>query len=141
MAKIIGGKELRARLMKLPVDLRLEASKEVKVSADRMQLEVMAGLNAAASYAPFWHGKIGMQNITGQARRNYKVKISNKGMTGRVGLTTTAARKRARYLRFFFAGTVHQPSRNVHSDVFELERVLFMVNQRKALQRVLAKLK
>lgn len=140
MAKMRGAKELRAALKRAPDDLREEASKEVRESTKRMHRKVMQLLNSAASYAPFHHGGMGMQNITGAARRAYRYSVADKGLKGRVGLLSPAAEQRAFYLRFFLYGTSHQPSRNVHDTAFEGEREDFIVHQRKALESVLRRM-
>lgn len=140
MARVRGGKELRAALKRLPEDLRQEASKEVRASTIAMHRKVMALLSSAASYAPFWHGKAGMQNVTGAARRSFRYSVSDKGLTGKVGLLSAAAEQRAFYLRFFLNGTKDQPARNVFADAFEDERDVFIANQRRALDSVLARL-
>lgn len=140
MAKITGAKELRAALRRASPDLREEATKEVRASTIRMHRKVMELLNSAASYAPLWHGGEGMQNITGVARRSYRYSVVDKGMRGKVGLLSANAERSAFYLRFFFYGTSHQPSRNAHDDGFEDERDVFLDNQGRALARVLARM-
>ena len=139
-ARIIGGKELRAALMKAPADLREEAGAEVRASTKRMHRKAMELFNSAASFAPFWHGQPGMQNITGAARRAYRYSVVNKGLTGRVGVLTGAAMGKVPELRWFLFGTSRQPARNVHASAFEDERDVFFVNQRKALQSVLRRM-
>lgn len=140
MAKIRGAKELRAALRRAPADLKDEAMKEVKASTDRMHRRVMELLATASSYAEFWHGKPGMQNITGAARRNYRKSVSRVRMQGRVGLLSSSAERAAFYLRFFFYGTSHQPARPAHDEAFEDEKDTFIENQGKALERVLRRL-
>ncbi len=140
MAKIRGAKELRAAIRNAPKDLRDEATKEVRASTIRMHRTVQMLLNSAAIYAPLWHGKAGMQNITGDARRSYRYSVVDKGMRGRVGLLSSQAERAAFHLRFFFYGSVHQPSRNAHDDAFERERDTYIDNQGKALERVLVRM-
>lgn len=140
MAKVRGAKELRAAIRKAGPALRKEATAEVRASTKRMHSTVMMLLSSAASYAPLHHGGLGMQNITGVARRSYRFSVSEKSMKGRVGLLSSAAENSAFYLRFFFYGTVHQPARNAHDDAFERERDVFIVNQTKALQRVVSQI-
>lgn len=140
MAKIHGAKELRAAIRRAEPMLRDEATKEVRASTIRMHRKVKELLNSAASYAPLYHGGPGMQNITGVARRSYRYSVTDKGMTGRVGLLSSKAESSAFYLRFFFYGTSHQPSRNAHDDAFEDERDVFVVNQQAALNRVISRL-
>lgn len=140
MAKIRGAKELRAAIKRAPAELRKEATDEVKASTKRMHETVMQLLNSAAIYAPLYHGGPGMQNITGNARRNYRYSIVDKGMRGRVGLLSPAAESKAFYLRMFFTGTVHQPARPAHDDAFEQERDVYIANQSRALARVIARL-
>lgn len=140
MAKIRGAKELRAAIRRAGPDLRKEATAEVRASTKRMHGTVMMLLGTAAIYAPLWHGKAGMQNITGIARRSYRYSVSENRMKGRVGLLSAAAESRAFYLRFFFYGSVHQPARNAHDDAFERERDVYIFNQGKALQRVLSRI-
>lgn len=137
MAKIRGAAQVRAQLRKLPAALRQEAIKEVRESTKRMHSQVKAMLNTSSSYAAFWHGLEGMQNITGDARRSYRYSVSERQMKGRVGLLSPAAERSAFYLRFFFDGTSHQPARPVHNDAFEDERDVFILNQGRALERVL----
>lgn len=140
MARVRGAKELRAAIKRLPADLRTEASKEVRASTMAMHRKVIELLSSAASYAPFWHGKAGMQNVTGAARRSFRYSVVDKGLTGRVGLLSAAAEQKAFYLRFFLHGSVHQPARNVFDDAFEGERDVFIANQLRALTSVLARL-
>lgn len=140
MAKIRGSKELKAAIRRAGPDLRKEATAEVRKSTKQMHATFMLLLNSAASYAPLWHGKPGMQNITGTARRSYRWSISEKRMSGRVGLLSPAAERRAFHLGFFLYGTVHQPARNAHDDAFERERDVFIHNQGQALARVLRKI-
>lgn len=140
MAKITGAKELRSAIQRAGPDLRKEATAEVRKSTKAMHSSVMAKLASSASYAAFWHGGAGMQNITGTARRSYRHSVSERRMSGRVGLLSPSAEKSAFYLRFFFYGTSHQPSRNAHDDAFEQERDVFIHNQGKALERVLRKI-
>lgn len=140
MAKVRGAKELRAAIRNAPKDLRAEAVKEVRASTIKMHRTVYQLLNSAASYAPLWHGQAGMQDITGNARRSYRYSVVDNGMKGRVGLLSAAAERNAFYLRFFFHGTVHQPSRNAHDDAFEQERDVYIHNQGLALERVLRRM-
>ena len=140
MAKIRGSKELKAAIRRAGPELRKEATNEVRKSTKNMHRTVMMLLSSAAIYAPLWHGKPGMQNITGLARRSYRYSVSEKRMSGRVGLLSAASERRAFYLGFFFYGTVHQPARNAHDDAFERERDLFIYNQGKALERVMRKI-
>ncbi len=140
MARIIGTTQLQAALKASPAVVREEATKEVRASANAMRARVMDLLASAASYAPLWHGQPGMLNLTGKARRNYRVSVVKDGMEGKVGLLTPAAEKATPELRWFFFGTVHQPSRNAHSDAFETERGPFMIKQEAALERALARL-
>ncbi|MEY8117645.1 hypothetical protein AB9F26_05160 [Falsihalocynthiibacter sp. BN13B15] len=140
MAKIRGAKELRRALKHAPSALRKEATEEVKISSQTMYRRVMAGLATAGRLAPLWHGKIGMQRITGNARRFYRHSVSEKKMSGRVGLLTPGAHRSAFYLRMFFYGTYRQPARNIHEEVFEDEADGFVKAQQKALDRVVRKL-
>lgn len=140
MVKISGARELRAAIKRAAPDIRAEAGKEVKASTKRMHQEAMAAFNTAASFAPFWHGKDGMQSITGAARRAYRQAVSRDGLRGRVGLLSTSAMEKAFYLRFFLYGTSHQPARNVHDLAFEDERDAYVANQAKALDRVLRRM-
>ena len=140
MAKIRGSKELKAAIRRAGPDLRKEATAEVRKSTKQMHTTFMMLLNSAASYAAFWHGKPGMQNITGTARRSYRWSVSENRMSGRVGLLTPASERRAFHLGFFLYGTVHQPARNAHDDAFERERDVFIQNQGQALARVLRKI-
>lgn len=141
MAKIRGAKELRAAIRRAGPELRKQATAEVRASTKRMHSRVMRMLlTSGMAYAPHWHGKAAMQNITGNARRNYRYSVSERMMRGRVGLLSPAAESRAFYFRFYLFGTVHQPSRNVHDAAFEQERDVFIDNQQKALERVVRQL-
>lgn len=137
MAKVRGAAAVRSTLRRMPKAIREEAIKEVRASTKRMHSQVMAMLATSSSYAAFWHGQPGMQNITGTARRAYRYSVSQTQMKGRVGLLSPAAERSAFYLRFFFYGSVHQPARPVHDDAFEEERDVFIQNQGRALERVL----
>ena len=140
MVKIRGAKELRAAIKRAGPELRAEATKEVRASTKRMHQMAQAGFNSASALAPFWHGKSGMQSITGAARRNYRMSVTKDGMTGRVGLLTGTALKNAFYLKYFLFGTSHQPARNVHDLAFEAEAPDFITNQGLALERVLRRM-
>lgn len=141
MVKIRGSKELRAALRKAPRDLKREAIKEVRNSTRRMHRAVLAMLmTSGATYAAHWHGLPQMQNLSGVARRNYRFSVSERRMSGRVGLLSSGAERAAFYLSFYFYGTVHQPARPVHDDAFEDERETFVSNQGRALAEVLRKM-
>lgn len=140
MAKIRGAKELKAAIRRAGPDLRKEATDEVRKSTKQMHATFMMLLNSAASYAALWHGGLGMKNLTGTARRSYRYSVSERKMSGRVGLLSAASEKKAFHLGFFLYGTAHQPSRNAHDDAFERERDVFIYNQGQALARVLRKI-
>lgn len=140
MVKISGARELRAAIKRAGPDLRAEAGREVKESTKRMHQEAMAGFATASAFAPFWHGKDGMQNISGAARRAYRQSVSRDGLTGRVGLLSSSALGKAFYLRFFLYGTSHQPARNVHDQAFEGERDAYVANQARAMTNVLRRM-
>jgi hypothetical protein len=147
MPKITGLTQVRAVLKQMPEQLRAEATKPVRETTERMKRRVMELLDSAAIYAPFWHGGPGMQDVdtklhpAGTARRSYRRSISRDGLTGRVGQLSPQAARDGFHLRFFFDGTVHQPARPAHSEVFESERGPFIIDQKLALQRALAALK
>ncbi len=140
MAKTRGFRELRRRINRAPKVLQDEVLKEVRASTKRMHRDVIRKFETAASYAPFFHGEPGMRRVTGNARRFYRFSISKKRLLGRVGLLSRRAQKKAFYLHFFLYGTINQPARPVHDDQFEIEREVFYVNQKRALERVLPKL-
>ena len=140
MAKVRGTKELRAALRRAPAHLREEAAEPVREHTKGMHRRVMELLNSASSYAPFWHGKMGMQDITGIARRTYRYSVIDKGLKGRVGLLSAKAARKAFYLKFFMFGTINQPARNVHDTAFEEHRDDYIIDQKAALERVLRKL-
>lgn len=144
MAKIRGAKELRAAIKAAGPDLRKEAGTEVKASTDRMHKNARAMMGSAASIAAFWHGKPGMQNISGAARRSYKKSVSRDGMTGKVGILGETAGADSNYgalaMRMFLFGSSHQPARNVHDAAFEDERDAFIHNQGEALEAVLRRM-
>lgn len=131
---------MKAALRRAPRHLQDEAMKEVEASTRAMHREAMAGFAIAARYAAFWHGQIGMRNITGTARRFYRWSVSRRMMRGRVGLLSRTAERRAFYLRFFLYGTRNQPARPVHDDAFEGEREVYIQRQAQALQRVVRRL-
>lgn len=137
MAKIRGAKELRAAIKRAPKHLRDEATKEVRASTRRMHRHARELFNSAAQFAPLYHGGPGMQNITGLARSLYRYSLIDRGMRGRVGLLSASSESRGYYLRIFLSGSEHQPARPVHDVAFEAERDTFLVNQRRALGRVL----
>jgi len=139
MARIRGAKETRAAIRRLPKAMRDEAAKPVKTSTERMYDDVRDRLAHAGEIAPLYHGKPGMQNITGAARRAYKKQLSRDGLTGRVGILKNEG-DGALHLRIFFTGSVHQPARNVHDPAFELESEHFFRDQELALRRVLEQL-
>mgnify|MGYP000052233265 CR=1 FL=1 len=63
--KVHGVKEVRRAIQRAEPALRDEALVEVENSTREMLSDARSRLNAAASYAAFWHGQPGMQNITG----------------------------------------------------------------------------
>lgn len=144
MAKIRGAKELRAAIKAAGPDLRKQAGEEVKASTNRMHAKARLMMGSASSIAEFWHGKPGMQNITGAARKAYKKSVSRDGLTGKVGILGETAgadsNMGALALRFFLFGSSHQPARNVHDAAFEDERDVFTHNQGKAMEAVLRRM-
>lgn len=105
-----------------------------------MLSDARARLNTAAQYAELYHGKPGMQNITGTFRRLYRRSISKKQLKGRVGLLSSTSVARAPQVRWFNDGTSHQPARPFHDDAFEAEEGPYITNQTRALRRVLTKI-
>ena len=121
-------------------ELQRQALEEVKTSSKKMYDTTMAGLNSAATYGSFYHGKPGMQSITGIFRRNYRWSISKARMTGRVGFLSAKAARSAFYAKWFFYGSENQPARPVHDDAFEANREPYIKAQSVALRAVLARL-
>lgn len=113
---------------------------EVRKSTKAMHDDAKRRFDSAASYAEFWHGKRGMQNITGRARRLYRWSVSRAKLLGRVGVLTPMSLRRVFYLSTFLYGSVNQPARPVHDDAFEAERDVYIQNQSRALRRVLRKI-
>lgn len=140
MVKVHGTKELKRAIRRAPAVLQEEALKEVRKSTQSMYQGAKHGFDTASNYGAFYHGKAGMQSVTGAARRFYRWSVSKAALRGRVGLLTPRARKKAFYLRFFMDGTVNQPARPVHDDAFEAEREPYIQNQTRALKRVLTKI-
>lgn len=139
MAKIVGTREVRRAIKAAGPELTDEILVEVRKSTQAMHQEAMEGFDTAGDIAPFYHGQQGMQSVSGIARRFYRWSVSKATLTGRVGLLTKRANKKAYYLHFFNEGTVNQPARPVHERAFELESEEFIQNQRKALVRTLRK--
>lgn len=137
MAKVRGSRELRAAIRRAPAELRDEALQEVRRSTKNMYDDAIRRLATASAYAPFEHGGAGMQSITGTVRRYYRWSVSKTRLSGRVGLLSTTAAKRAFYLRFFLDGTAHQPARPIHDDAFEAERDVYIANQKRAMDRIM----
>lgn len=140
MAKVRGAADVKRAIRRAGPALEDEALKEVRVSSKRMHDDAMRRFATASSYAEFWHGKPGMQNITGNARRLYRWSVSRAKLQGRVGVLSPASMRRVYYLWIFLYGSVNQPARPVHDDAFEAERDPYIANQTRALQRVLSKL-
>ena len=140
MARVRGGAQVRAALKRAPARLREEALEEVIASSKRMHDRAMRVFDTASSYARFYHGRTGMQNISGNARRYYRRTVSRATLVGRVGLLSGAANRNAFYLRYFNDGTSNQPARPVHDDAFEAEREAYIQAQTKALASVLKRL-
>lgn len=136
-SRIHGVREIRRAIRRAPVVLQDEAMKEVRASTQAMHRAAMANFNTASKYAPLYHGKMGMQSLTGIARRSYRYSVSKKRLSGRVGLLSSTAASRAFYLYFFMYGTVNQPARPVHDDAFDGEKDHYIDAQTKALRRVL----
>ncbi|MEL6310748.1 MAG: hypothetical protein AAFQ17_00020 [Pseudomonadota bacterium] len=140
MARVRGVKEVRKAILRAPQALKDEALDEVRNSTKAMHADVRRRFNTASSYAAFWHGGVGMQNISGQLRRLYRWSVSKSQLRGRVGILSRQSARRVFYLRFFLYGTRDQPARNVHDDAFEAEREVYIDAQTKALRRVLKKI-
>lgn len=147
MAVIRGVKAVRTLLNNLPAHLQAEATKPVRAATKQMHRRVMELLNSAAAWAPLYHGLPGMQNVdtkghpAGTARRSYRYSVTKNGMVGRVGQLSPAAASDGFHLRMFFTGTVHQPARPIHYDVFDQESPIFIGEQKKALTKALMVLK
>lgn len=140
MARVRGAQAVRTAIRRAGPAVQDEALKEVRASTQRMYIDAMARFDTASSYADFYHGKRGMQNITGQARRLYRWSVSKKRLVGRVGVLSAASLRRVYYLWIFLYGSVNQPARPVHDDAFEAERDVYTLNQSRALNRVLSRL-
>jgi len=139
MARVRGTKAIKAAIRRAGPALQDEALKEVRESSRRMYYDAQARFNIASAYAEFYHGKLGMQNITGNARRLYRWSISKKLLRGRVGILSPMSARRVFYLSIFLYGSINQPARPVHDDAFEAERDVYTQNQTRALRRVLAR--
>lgn len=137
-SKIHGVREIRRAIRRAPPILQEEAMREVRESTRAMHRAAMIGFNTASKYAAFYHGKMGMQSLSGIARRSYRYSVSSKRLSGRVGLLSSTSASRAFYLYFFMYGTVNQPARPVHDDAFDGEKDRYIDEQTKALRRVLS---
>jgi hypothetical protein len=137
MARVRGVKAVRAAIKRAGPEVQEEALKEVRNSTRRMHRDAMARFNLASAYAEFWHGRPGMQNITGNARRLYRWSVSKAQLRGRVGVLSAASMRRVYYLWIFLYGSVNQPARPVHDDAFEAERDVYTANQTRMLRKVL----
>lgn len=131
---------MRRAIRRAPQELQDEALVEVRRSAKKMHDSAKAKLNVASKFAPLWHGKIGMQNITGVFRRNYRWSVAKRSLRARVGVITPAAARKAPQIYWFNNGTVNQPARPFHDEAFEGEREPYIQNQKAALNSVLNKL-
>lgn len=140
MGKVRGAKEVRKAIRKAGPEIERQALEEVRDASRKMYQDTMNGLNTAAAYAPLYHGKPGMQNITGLFRRNYRWSISRAKLKGRVGFLSARAARNAFYAKWFFYGSENQPARPVHDDAFEANRELYIRAQSVALRAVLARL-
>ena len=138
--RVRGVKELRRAILRAEPALREEALQEVINSTEAMYQDARDRLDSASSYAAFWHGQEGMQNITGQFRRLYRRSVSKKKLLGRVGFLSARSNARVFYAHFFLDGTVNQPARPIHDDAFEAEEPRYVAKQREALRRVLTKI-
>lgn len=140
MARIRGAEDVRKAIRKAGPELQRQALEEVRASSKKMHQDAMAGLDTAASYAALYHGKPGMQNITGTFRRFYRWSVSPTKMKGRVGFLSARAAHKAFYAKWFFYGSANQPARPVHDDAFEANREPYIKAQSVALRAVLARL-
>ncbi|MCG8668917.1 MAG: hypothetical protein MI867_05850 [Pseudomonadales bacterium] len=140
MARVRGADDVRKAIRRAGPELQRQALEEVKAHSQKMYQDTMAGLDTAASYGTFYHGKPGMQNITGIFRRNYRWSVSKAKLKGRVGFLSARAARKAFYAKWFFYGSENQPARPVHDDAFEANREPYIKAQSVALRAVLARL-
>lgn len=140
MARVRGVRDVKAAIRKAGPAVEEEALTEVRKSTRRMHADAKLRFDTASSYASFYHGKRGMQNITGLARRLYRWSVSKRQLKGRVGVLSAQSARRVYYLRSFLYGSVNQPARPVHDDAFEAERDNYTANQSLALKRVLRRI-
>lgn len=140
MVRIRGAEDVRKAIRKAGPELQRQALEEVRVASKQMYDDTMTRLANAAAYAPLYHGKPGMQDITGIFRRNYRWSVSPTKMKGRVGFLSAQAARKAFYAKWFFYGSDNQPARPVHDDAFEANREPYIKAQSVALRAVLARL-
>lgn len=140
MAKVRGAQDVRRAIKRAGPELEKQALQEVRKSSKRMYDDTMSGLNTASEYARFYHGGVGMQQLTGLFRRNYRWSISKRKLTGRVGFLSARAARAAYYAKWFFYGSENQPARPVHDDAFEANREPYIKAQTVALRSVLTRI-
>lgn len=136
----VDNRAFKRALRRAGPEVQKEAFKEVERSTKAIYDKTMSGFDHAGAIAPLFHGKPGMRNISGKARRLYRWSISKKQMKGRVGLLTKRSSRRAFYLSFFMFGTATQAARPVHQIASDSEKDAFEAAQRAALRRVFRKL-
>lgn len=128
-SKTLGIREFRAALKRLPEDMRREVFEAVSKTAKGVHQKGRANIASMTT------------KRSGDLSRLYRVGLSRKALSARVGYLSEKSRGAAFYARFINDGTSKMQARPFHTNAVESERELDtqrMVRARDdALRRVL----
>lgn len=127
-SRMVGVREYRAALKRLPQHLKDEVATSIKTTVDAVHARGKSNIASMVT------------RRTGTLDRNYRRSVSKKSLKGRVGYLSAAARSAAFYARFINDGTIKMQARPFHTNAVEAEKELDearMVQARdKALRRL-----
>jgi hypothetical protein len=124
-SRVKGARELRSKLRRMPAALKAEV-REINEHAAR----------EAHASGLAWMDALGIGNITGQLRKQYRWKVSRNGLSARVGYLTKAARRKVFYAMFLHNGTRHIVARPFHQLAIDESRLKWATNLRSMLSQI-----
>lgn len=129
LSKIIGVAEARQALRNAPKYIRFLAADVIEDVIKSTHLDAKANMNS-----------MGIKKKSGNLSRFYRRSINKKKLTGRVGLLSSRARKKAFYARFINDGTEKMTARPFHTAAVEKNDAKFLSDSINVLRKVGLKL-
>lgn len=123
--RVAGARELRAKLRRMPAELREEVREINEIVARQTHAR---GLQLMDQF--------GIGENTGNLRRFYRWRLYRNGLSARVGYLTKAARRRVYYATFLHNGTRTIAARPFHQTAVDENRLRWATNLRSMLSEL-----